>query len=109
MQKEVDALISLMHEAGMQSEPDLSMLAPEQKREHLLTIIFLMMQDGELEEQYFKQVEEWLQRNKEVLDYYVEFQFLSAALHVYFHKDRQARLVERVKAMIAESRAVNHQ
>lgn len=95
IQRDVDELIRLCVEAGGEFEPE-----PLDKFSKI-GYLLLRMQDGELEEQQCRIMEEWLSSDQEALKYYAEFQQLNAMLYEYFHPERAEKLVERIKDEMA--------
>jgi hypothetical protein len=50
--------------------------------------MLLKLQDGDLEERYQHRLEKWLACDQSALRHYVDFQTLTAMLHMYFNPNQ---------------------
>jgi hypothetical protein len=94
IQNEINELIRWCDEAAGTEFADES---PELDKFAKLGFLLLRFQDGDLDEKSVHTLGEWLASDKEVLDYYVEFQNLSSLLYGYFNTQRQEQLLEKFK------------
>jgi hypothetical protein len=97
IQKEIDALIRLCAECGPDGQDALGAEDKFTKLGYLL----LKMQEGDLEEKHFETLQKWLDCDREALDFYLEFQDLSAMLYSYYQPERSMRLLEQIQESLA--------
>lgn len=88
LQKMVNHLLGLCADGGADVAPEDPSLSPEEKKQERLGVMLLQMQDGELERRYVLRMEKWLSSDPKALRYYVDFQSLTAMLHIHFNPDR---------------------
>lgn len=60
---------------------------PNSKHERL-GVMLLKAQDGVLEERYLRRMEKWLLCDKVAMQYYIDFQSLTALLTMHFNPER---------------------
>jgi hypothetical protein len=102
IQRQVDELIGLCAEAGADPKDDILLRRDRSER---LGYLILKLQDGQFKEHQLRSLERRLLRHADAMQYYVEFQMLTALLREYYHPERQERILEKMKeAMLSESR-----
>ncbi|MCE5186659.1 MAG: hypothetical protein LLF76_11095 [Planctomycetaceae bacterium] len=101
IQKEVDELLRLCSDAGIDPSEDISHLDKFTKLSYLL----LRLQDGDMDEHCFGTLEKWLTNDPEAFQYYVEFQNFSALLYIHFNKERQEKLLEKMKRSLSPNQS----
>lgn len=94
LQKAVNNLLGLCTEAGdkaVQKDGDLS---PEDSRHERLGVMLLQVQDGVLEERYFRRMEKWLLCDEAAMRYYIDFQSLTAMLQMHFNENKFGKMLD---------------
>jgi len=88
LQKMVNNLLGLCADGEGDAVQDGLPASPQEKKYERLGIMILKAQDGELERRYLLRMEKWLLSDPHALRYYIDFQNLSAMLHVHFNPSR---------------------
>jgi hypothetical protein len=88
LQKMVNHLLGLCADSGADVVHDDYSLSPEEKKYERLGVMVLKAQDGVLEPRYILRMEKWLTCDPKALQYYVDFQSLTAMLYIHFDPDR---------------------
>jgi hypothetical protein len=103
LQREVDQLFEVCAEAG--SDELLEDYAPtaEEKKYQRLGIMALQLQDGVLEQRYFLRMEKWLRTDPSALQYYVDFQNISAMLYAQYSKSRFTKVLDFIKGCFSHA------
>ncbi|HRS70444.1 MAG TPA: hypothetical protein P5175_01210 [Anaerohalosphaeraceae bacterium] len=106
LQKVVNSLLGLCEEGGAGvSEEDI--VSPEYHKYEPLGIMILKMQDGVLEKRYFLRMEKWLLCDPAAVEYYIDFQMLTALLHEHFNKSRLEKIADSFREIITGKAAAN--
>jgi hypothetical protein len=97
IQKEVDELIRLCAEGGAD---ELNECLPDDKYSKL-GFLLLKLQEGDLEERHFDTLMKWLNSDQEALQYYINFQNLSALLFSHYHPEHAQKVFDQIKDLLA--------
>lgn len=92
LQKTVNSLLGLCHGDRAEEQPQEDAQSVTDSRYERLGMMLLQLQDGELEERYFLRMEKWLLCDPTALRYYVDFQSLTALLHMHFNPQKYAEI-----------------
>jgi len=88
LQKMVNSLLGLCADSRADEVFGDLRQTPEDTKRERLGVLILKIQDGVLEERDLRRMEKWLSSDPQTLRYYVDFQFLTAALYFHFNPER---------------------
>lgn len=106
LQKMVNSLLGLCREGGIETHEE-DIPSPEYHKYDPLGIMILKMQDGVLEKRYLLRMEKWLLCDPGALQYYIDFQLLTALLQEHFNKSRFEKIADSIKEIIIGKAAAN--
>lgn len=98
LQKMVNNLLGLCAEGKTEAALEEADLSPQDSRYERLGTMLLKLQDGVLEDRYLLRMEKWLLCDKAAMRYYVDFQSLTAMLHVHFNEKKLSKMMDFTKA-----------
>lgn len=96
LQSEVDDLLDLCTEAGVEYEPT----GPEAVKKQRLYVMILKMQDDQLHPRHVHRLGKWLACDNKTLREYVDFQHLTAMLHDHFKPGRFDKILNFLKSRL---------
>ncbi|MHC4928643.1 MAG: hypothetical protein ACYSOQ_09485 [Planctomycetota bacterium] len=91
LQKMVNSLLGLCAEGKAEAALEDTDLFTQDIRYERLGVLVLKAQDGVLEDRYLKRMEKWLLCDEVAMQYYVDFQSLTAMLSNHFNPGRWLR------------------
>ena len=103
LQKEVDHLLEMCAEGGADELVQDDAPTAQDKKHERLGVMVLKMQDGQLDQRYFLRFEKWLLADPDALHYYIDFQNLSALLHIHYNKSRFSKMIDSIKGCFAHA------
>ena len=97
LQNMVNNLLGLCAETGAETTQEEADLSSENTQHERLGVMLLQLQDGLLKERYVRRMEKWLLCDKDALRYYVDFQNLTALLHMHFNENKFGKMLDFTK------------
>jgi len=97
LQKMVDNLLGFCAEGKTEAALEEADLSPLDSGHERLGTMFLKLQDGALEDRYLLRMEKWLLCDEAAIRYYVDFQNLTAMLHLHFNKNKFGKIPDFAK------------
>ena len=97
LQKMVNNLLGLCAEGKIEAALEEVDLSPPDSQHERLGIMLLKLQDGALEDRYLLRMEKWLLCDEAAMRYYVDFQSLTAMLHLHFNENKLGKMLDFTK------------
>lgn len=100
LQSEINELLEACEDAGaIDDSLDIKSL-PEDKQRERLGVMILKYQDGALEPESVKKLEQCLNADEKYLRYFVDFQTITSLLYAYYNKGKFEKFVDYIKNMV---------